>query len=118
MAARIAGQLELLKDKDHQRRQLVAQVSHDLRTPLASIQGYLETLGMKQQELSPDERRRFLNVALAETLRLSKLVDELFELAALMPANGSLCRAVHASRTAARCGAKAQTEGRAGKRCA
>lgn len=83
MAARIAGQLELLKDKDHQRRQLVAQVSHDLRTPLASIQGYLETLGMKQQDLSPDERRRFLNVALAETLRLSKLVDELFELAAL-----------------------------------
>ncbi len=83
MAARIAGQLELLKDKDRQRRQLVAQVSHDLRTPLASIQGYLETLGMKQQELSPDERRRFLGVALAETLRLSKLVDELFELAAL-----------------------------------
>jgi len=83
MAERIAGQLELLKDKDHQRRQLVAQVSHDLRTPLASIQGYLETLGMKQQELNPDERRRFLSVALAETLRLSKLVDELFELAAL-----------------------------------
>jgi two-component system OmpR family sensor kinase len=83
MAARIAGQLELLKDKDRQRRQLVAQVSHDLRTPLASIQGYLETLGMKQQELGPDERGRFLGVALAETLRLSKLVDELFELAAL-----------------------------------
>ncbi|WP_417501418.1 sensor histidine kinase [Marinobacter sp.] len=83
MAARIAGQLELLKDKDHQRRQLVAQVSHDLRTPLASVQGYLETLGMKQQELSPDERQRFLGVALAETLRLGKLVDELFELAAL-----------------------------------
>lgn len=83
MAARIAGQLDLLKDKDRQRRQLVAQVSHDLRTPLASIQGYLETLGMKQQELSPGERRRFLHVALAETLRLSKLVDELFELAAL-----------------------------------
>lgn len=83
MAERIAGQLEQLKDKDHQRRQLVAQVSHDLRTPLASIQGYLETLGMKQQELTSDERRRFLSVALAETLRLSKLVDELFELAAL-----------------------------------
>lgn len=83
MAARIAGQLELLKDKDHQRRQLVAQVSHDLRTPLASIQGYLETLGMKQQELNPEERQRFLGVALAETLRLSRLVDELFELAAL-----------------------------------
>lgn len=83
MAARIAGQLELLKEKDRQRRQLVAQVSHDLRTPLASIQGYLETLGLKKQQLRPDERRRFLNIALAETLRLGKLVDELFELAAL-----------------------------------
>ncbi|WP_322001993.1 ATP-binding protein [Marinobacter alexandrii] len=83
MARRIASQLDLLKDKDHQRRQLVAQVSHDLRTPLASIQGYLEALQMKQDDLSPAERGRFLKVALAETHRLGRLVDELFELAAL-----------------------------------
>lgn len=83
MARRIASQLDLLKDKDHQRRQLVAQVSHDLRTPLASIQGYLEALQMKQDDLSPVERGRFLKVALAETHRLGRLVDELFELAAL-----------------------------------
>lgn len=83
MARRIASQLDLLKDKDHQRRQLVAQVSHDLRTPLASIQGYLEALQMKQDDLSPGERSRFLKVALAETHRLGRLVDELFELAAL-----------------------------------
>ena len=83
MARRIASQLDLLKDKDHQRRQLVAQVSHDLRTPLASIQGYLEALQMKQDDLSPTERGRFLKVALAETHRLGRLVDELFELAAL-----------------------------------
>ncbi len=83
MARRIAAQLDLLKDKDHQRRQLVAQVSHDLRTPLASIQGYLEALQLKQAELSPDERARFLKVALAESHRLGRLVDELFELAAL-----------------------------------
>ncbi len=83
MARRIASQLDLLKDKDHQRRQLVAQVSHDLRTPLASIQGYLEALQMKQDDLSPTERGRFLQVALAETHRLGRLVDELFELAAL-----------------------------------
>lgn len=83
MARRIAAQLDLLKDKDHQRRQLVAQVSHDLRTPLASIQGYLEALQMKQAELNPAERTRFLEVALAETHRLGRLLDELFELAAL-----------------------------------
>lgn len=83
MARRIAAQLDLLKDKDHQRRQLVAQVSHDLRTPLASIQGYLEALQMKQADLAPAERTRFIKVALAETHRLGRLVDELFELAAL-----------------------------------
>jgi signal transduction histidine kinase len=83
MAHRIAGQLELLKDKDHQRRQLVAQVSHDLRTPLAAVQGYLETLSLKQDSLDLDRRRRFLAIALGETRRLGQLVDELFELAAL-----------------------------------
>ena len=83
MAQRIAGQLELLKDKDHQRRQLVAQVSHDLRTPLAAVQGYLETLSLKQDSLNLDQRRRFLAIALGETRRLGQLVDELFELAAL-----------------------------------
>ena len=83
MAQRIAGQLELLKDKDHQRRQLVAHVSHDLRTPLAAVQGYLETLSLKQDTLSLEQRRRFLAIALGETRRLGQLVDELFELAAL-----------------------------------
>lgn len=83
MAGRIAAQMDLLKDKDHQRRQMVAQVSHDLRTPLASIQGYLEALKMKQADLDSAERARFLDVALAETWRLGRLVEELFELAAL-----------------------------------
>ncbi|WP_339754776.1 HAMP domain-containing sensor histidine kinase [uncultured Marinobacter sp.] len=83
MAERIAAQLDQLKDKDAQRRQLVAQVSHDLRTPLASIQGYIEALRLKQETLTGDERARFLDVALAETHRLGRLVEELFELAAL-----------------------------------
>jgi signal transduction histidine kinase len=83
MSQRIAAQLEQLKDKDHQRRQLVAQVSHDLRTPLASVQGYLEALKIKQKTLRSEERERFLEVALAETHRLGQLVNELFELAAL-----------------------------------
>ncbi|MBC7183706.1 MAG: HAMP domain-containing histidine kinase, partial [Marinobacter sp.] len=45
--------------------------------------GYLETLRLKQEALSGDERSRFLDVALAETHRLGRLVEELFELAAL-----------------------------------
>lgn len=83
MASRIEAQLGMLRDKDAQRRQLVAQVSHDLRTPLASIQGYLEALRLKQDSLVAEEKSRFLEIALAETHRLGRLVEELFELAAL-----------------------------------
>lgn len=83
MARRIASQIEQLTEKDTQRRQLVAQVSHDLRTPLASMQGYIESLKLRRDRLSPQEQDRFLDIALKEGQRLSHLVDELFELAAL-----------------------------------
>lgn len=83
MASRIASQIEQLTEKDAQRRQLVAQVSHDLRTPLASMQGYMESLKLRRDRLSPEEQDRFLDIALKEGRRLSRLVDELFELAAL-----------------------------------
>lgn len=83
MAGRIATQIEQLQDKDAQRRQLVAQVSHDLRTPLASMQGYIEALRMKRENLSAEDQDAFLDVALQEGRRLGRLVDELFELAAL-----------------------------------
>ncbi|MBS8240213.1 sensor histidine kinase [Marinobacter lipolyticus] len=83
MATRIAAQLEQLRDKDAERRQLVARVSHDLRTPLASVQGYIEALELKHDSLSAGERQAFLGVARRESHRLGRLVDELFELAAL-----------------------------------
>lgn len=83
MAQRIATQIEQLQEKDALRRRLIAQVSHDLRTPLASMQGYVESLRMKRATLSEDEQARFLDIALGEGRRLSRLVDELFELAAL-----------------------------------
>ncbi|EHJ93486.1 sensor histidine kinase [Vreelandella boliviensis] len=83
MARRIATQIEQLTEKDAQRRRLIAQVSHDLRTPLASMQGYIESLKLRRDSLSPQEQDRFLDIALKEGRRLSRLVDELFELAAL-----------------------------------
>lgn len=83
MAQRIASQIEQLTEKDAQRRRLIAQVSHDLRTPLASMQGYIESLKLRRDRLSPQEQDRFLDIALKEGRRLSRLVDELFELAAL-----------------------------------
>lgn len=83
MSARIAQQLQRLRDTDKLRRELVANISHDLRTPLASIQGYLETLLLKHDSLTPEERRHYLEIAGKHSERLGKLVAELFELAKL-----------------------------------
>lgn len=83
MVQRIRQQVASLKQTDVLRRELVANVSHDLRTPLASLHGYLETLLMKEGTLSREEHRTFLDIALKQSERLSELVGELFELARL-----------------------------------
>lgn len=83
MAERIEAQIELLQEKDALRRRLVAQVSHDLRTPLASMQGYVESLRLKRGQLSDEQQDAFLDIALRESQRLGRLVNELFELASL-----------------------------------
>jgi signal transduction histidine kinase len=83
MAQRIIAQWGQLKQQDHLRRELVAQVSHDLRTPLAVLHGYLETLQMKEREQAPEEWKEFLTIALRQSERLKRMVEELFELAQL-----------------------------------
>lgn len=83
MAGRIREQIDQLQEQDKLRRRLVAQVSHDLRTPLASIQGYLESLQIKGDDLSDAERNAFIAIALRQGRHLGRLIDELFELASL-----------------------------------
>jgi len=83
MAQQIQAQVIRLKETDALRRELVANVSHDLRTPLASLKGYLETLLLKDKSLSTEERLSYLKIAHNNSERLSKLVTELFELAKL-----------------------------------
>jgi two-component system OmpR family sensor kinase len=80
---RIQTQMENLKQADTLRRELVANVSHDLRTPLATLQGYIETLLLKNEGLSDKDRQQHLEIAIQHCRRLSNLVDELFELAKL-----------------------------------
>ena len=83
MAGLISTQVHHLKRSDTLRRELVANVSHDLRTPLASLQGYLETLLIKQATLSEDEKRNYLTTAVKHSKHLGKLIGDLFELAKL-----------------------------------
>lgn len=83
MAARIRDQMEELRKSYALRRELIANVSHDLRTPLATLQGYIETLLIKQNRLTEEEQRHYLEIAIRHCRRLSKLVSELLELAKL-----------------------------------
>ncbi len=80
---RIAEQWRELAAQDQQRRELVANISHDLRTPLTSLHGYLETLRLKAGVLSEAERERYLDVALGQSRKVGRLAQELFELARL-----------------------------------
>jgi signal transduction histidine kinase len=83
MAQRLSAQWRALTLQDRERRELVANISHDLRTPLTSLHGYLETLQLKADTLAPEERRRYLNIALAQSRKVGRLAQELFELARL-----------------------------------
>lgn len=83
MAGRIDEQVESLKKADAMRRELVANISHDIRTPLATLQGYVETLSIKDGSLSSNERSHYLEVAMRHCRRLNTLVSDLFELAKL-----------------------------------
>jgi signal transduction histidine kinase len=83
MAKRIENQMEELKQSDELRRELIANVSHDLRTPLATLQGYIETLLIKGSQYTEEERQGYLETAIGHCQRLSKLVSELLELAKL-----------------------------------
>jgi signal transduction histidine kinase len=83
MTQRIAEQWQTLTMQDQQRRELFANISHDLRTPLTSLHGYLETLLMKADRLDSSDGRRYLETALGQSRKVGRLAQELFELARL-----------------------------------
>lgn len=72
-----------LKRKDQFRRELIGNLAHDLRSPLTSIQGYLETLLLKNEVLLPYEREKYLEIILSNTVYISKLVNGLLQLSKL-----------------------------------
>lgn len=83
MADTILANIEELKKVDTLRKELIANVSHDLRNPLSLIHGYMETLMLKENELTAQEREKYMNIVLNNTTKLKTLVAELFELSKL-----------------------------------
>ena len=63
---------------DNMRKEFVADVSHELKTPLTSIMGYAETLA--NTEYDKDLQEKFLNVISSEAVRMTKLVNDLLTL--------------------------------------
>ncbi|TNF72953.1 MAG: HAMP domain-containing histidine kinase [Acidobacteria bacterium] len=90
LVERVEAYLEETENLHRERRELVSSVSHDLRTPIAALSGYLETLQLKEETLSPEERREYVEIALRHSERLGELVDELFELTRLDAADVEL----------------------------
>jgi len=83
MVAQINLQLGQLTENDRIRRELLTHLSHDLRTPLATMQGYLETMVIKGEQLSSQQRAEYLATAQRNALQLKRLIDQIFELAHL-----------------------------------
>lgn len=83
MAHKIHDQFVALQENDRLRRELISNVSHDLRTPLATMHGYVDTLLLKNDELDAGERARYLQVTRKHTRRLGALIGDLFELSKL-----------------------------------
>jgi signal transduction histidine kinase len=83
MARRIAGQWHRLSQQDQLRREFIANISHDLRTPLTSLHGYLESLAVMSATLSEADKKRYLEIALGQSQKVGALAQSLFELARL-----------------------------------
>jgi signal transduction histidine kinase len=90
MAEQLEQRTAALETADRTRRQLLADVSHELTTPLAAIRGYIETLEMPGLALDAATRSRYLTIVNEETERLEHIVGDLLDLARLEGGGGSL----------------------------
>lgn len=83
LAARIEAQMAQLQSVDTARREMLANLSHDLRTPITTLLAHLESLQMDAPPLSEQERREYVAVAMRQSKRVARLVEQLLEAAKL-----------------------------------
>jgi signal transduction histidine kinase len=83
MADDLQSRANALAAADRARRQLLADVSHELMTPLSAIRGYVETLAMPEVVLDQATRQRYLRIVEQETHKLEEIIGDLLDLAKL-----------------------------------
>jgi signal transduction histidine kinase len=81
MADELERRTTAAETSDRLRRQLVADVSHELMTPLTAVLGHLETLSMDEVRLDDAERRKQLAIAMREARRLKRVIGDLLDAA-------------------------------------
>ena len=79
---KMAGELAQLEES---RRSFVANVSHELRSPMTCVQGYVQ--GMLDGTIPPEEQPRYMQVVLDETKRLTDMVRDLLDLSRIESGN-------------------------------
>jgi signal transduction histidine kinase len=89
MADDLTARAEALAASDRARRQLLADVSHELTTPVTAMRGYLETLTMPELTLDEPTRARYLQIIVDETGRLERIIGDLLDLAKLEGGGGT-----------------------------
>jgi two-component system sensor histidine kinase BaeS len=90
MASDLSAREEALRTSDRLRRQMLADVSHELKTPLTAMRGYIETLRMPGVVADAATRERYFDTVERETLRLDRMVKDLLDLARLENGVGEL----------------------------
>jgi signal transduction histidine kinase len=83
MAARLEQLVDKLRHKEQFQRQLIANISHDLRTPLANLRGNIEVLSLKQTRSQPSDYLRHLKVINASLDHMERLITHLLQLSRL-----------------------------------
>ncbi|UJQ95566.1 sensor histidine kinase [Mariluticola halotolerans] len=81
-AAQLQEANEQMRKLDQQKDEFLSQVSHEVRTPMTSIRSFAEIL-LEHRDLSGDQRTRFTSTIHQESLRLTRLLDEILDLSAL-----------------------------------
>ena len=79
----LARDITLSERLDAMRRDFVANVSHELKTPLTVVNGFVETVLDADEDISSQERRHYLELALQQSQRMQHLVEDLLTLSAL-----------------------------------
>ena len=83
MADHITEMINSLNNAEQYRKQLVANISHDLRSPIASLRGYVEALELRGESMSPEDRSKHTKAMTTNLVNLENLISRLFELSRL-----------------------------------